>query len=155
MTPSKLGALIAVCLTGLSDEAAGEPPPLKMSLTEPFSAPKVELTRVTRTREATLPASAAEAGPARSTDEECNDGPRVRTAAARPEPAQMQRFANARVSLRWTLPRPTTAVLVFEQPGQEIDLARCLRLQALKLTPPPLERKKPPAADSTPAAPRR
>ena len=70
----------------------------------------------------------------------------------------MQRFTNARVSLRWTLPRPTSAALVFEQSSQELDLARCLRLQAFKISAPAAERKKPrspPAdTDSTLAAPR-
>jgi hypothetical protein len=144
MTPSRMGALIAVWLVGLSEEAGAQPATGDMKLSEPFTAkaarkaapavPKVELTppgqpgqsQAVRppeplTGDATLRAE---------NEERCEAGepPQVRTIP--PEPAKMQQFVPGQVVLRWTSPRQavTRAALLFEQSSHELDLRRCLRL---------------------------
>src|SRR4051812_43537602 len=104
MTPSRMGALIAVFLSGFSHEASGEPPPAG-ALTlppPPTSAPalnragqaKVELTSVRldpRDGVAHEPEPVLTDATLR-TDERCREGEPARPRATAPEPPKMQQF---------------------------------------------------------------
>jgi hypothetical protein len=131
MTPSKLGAVIAVCFAGLQEEASADPPPATLKLSEPFTVPMVELTHLppleAQSERAVRPLEPM------IEEDRCPDEARSRPIAVRPEPAKMQQFDNAQVVLRWTLPHITRAAVVFEQSSQELDLRRCLHLRAVKL----------------------
>jgi hypothetical protein len=151
MTPSRMGALIAVWLVGLSEEAGAQPAAGEMKLSEPFTGtaarkpapavPRVELTPPGQAERAAQPEPspaavrppeplAGDATLRAETEERCEAGepPQVRTVP--PDPAKMQQFVPGQVVLRWTSPRQavTRAALLFEQSSHELDLRRCFRL---------------------------
>jgi hypothetical protein len=144
MTPSRMGALIAVFLSGFPDEASGEPPPAgvpKLPPPTPAPAPrragqgKVELTSVRldpRDGVAHEPEPVLTEATLRA-DERCREGEPARPRATTPEPPKMQQFQPARVMIRWTR-GPAPAVL-FEQSSTELRVVDCLRAPPRRHTP--------------------
>jgi hypothetical protein len=140
MTPSGMGALIAVWLTGVPDEAAGEPPAAKMNLTEPFTAgvkggdkvPTAETLPATEDRAGRVGREpetvVGEAATRSESAERCRDGEPASPRSGRPEPTKMQLFAPGQIALRWTPQHgrlgPPRAL--FQQSGTALDLRLCL-----------------------------
>jgi hypothetical protein len=147
MTPSRMGALIAVWLVGLPEGAEAQPARGEMKLSEPFTGaaarrPAPADPKIALTRPPAEPAGdravhqpelvAAEASLRAGTEERCDAGEPPRVRAIPPEPAKMQQFVPGQVVLRLTSPRRAViqAAVVFEQASHEVDLRRCLRLPA-------------------------